>query len=101
MELCHAMSISQKRLRALQAIIILARHFDRSSIRLRHIAFLKVLFQQFRELTLLNLEVHVFNNARGYQLRAVCIWKFISASCAIAGPSPTFGHVPLARFQLT
>ena len=50
------MKISQKGLYALQAMMMLARHYNQGAIRIRDIAYEEVLPEKFLELILLELK---------------------------------------------
>ena len=68
------MKISQKGLYALQAMMMLARHYDRGAIRIRDIAYEEELPEKFLELILLELKnarlVESVRGAKGgYRLR--------------------------------
>jgi len=68
------MKISQKGLYALQAMMMLARHFNQGAIRIRDIAYEEELPEKFLELILLELKnARMVESARGakggYQLR--------------------------------
>jgi Rrf2 family protein len=68
------MKISQKGLYALQAMMMLARHYNQGAIRIRDIAYEEVLPEKFLELILLELKnARIVESARGakggYQLR--------------------------------
>ena len=68
------MKISQKGLYALQAMMMLARHYDRGAIRNREIAYEEELPEKFLELILLELKnARIVESARGakggYRLR--------------------------------
>ena len=68
------MKISQKGLYALQALIMLARHFDAGAIRIRDIAYEEELPEKFLELILLELKnARMVDSVRGakggYRLR--------------------------------
>lgn len=68
------MKISQKGLYALQAMMMLARHYDQGAIRIRDIAYEEELPEKFLELILLELKnarmVESVRGAKGgYQLR--------------------------------
>src|SRR5205814_67558 len=68
------MKISQKGLYALQAMMMLARHYNQGAIRIRDIAYEEVLPEKFLELILLELKnariVESLRGAKGgYQLR--------------------------------
>ncbi|MCU1297034.1 MAG: Rrf2 family transcriptional regulator [Acidobacteriaceae bacterium] len=68
------MKISQKGLYALQAMMMLARHYDQGAIRIRDIAYEEALPEKFLELILLELKnarmVESVRGAKGgYQLR--------------------------------
>ena len=68
------MKISQKGLYALQAMMMLARHYNQGAIRIRDIAYEEVLPEKFLELILLELKnARMVDSARGakggYQLR--------------------------------
>src|SRR3984957_16620647 len=68
------MKISQKGLYALQAMMMLARHYNQGAIRIRHIAYEEALPEKFLELILLELKnalmVESVRGAKGgYQLR--------------------------------
>jgi len=69
------MKISQKGLYALQAMMMLARHYNQGAIRIRDIAYEEVLPEKFLELILLELKnarmVESVRGAKGgYQLRS-------------------------------
>ena len=69
-----AMKISQKGLYALQAMMMLARHYNQGAIRIRDIAYEEVLPEKFLELILLELKnARIVESVRGakggYQLR--------------------------------
>jgi Rrf2 family transcriptional regulator, cysteine metabolism repressor len=71
---CQAMKISQKGLYALQAMMMLARHYNQGAIRIRDIAYEEALPEKFLELILLELKnARIVESARGakggYQLR--------------------------------
>jgi Rrf2 family protein len=68
------MKISQKGLYALQALMMLARHYNQGAIRIRDIAYEEDLPEKFLELILLELKnARIVESARGakggYQLR--------------------------------
>lgn len=68
------MKISQKGLYALQAMMMLARHYNQGAIRIRDIAYEEELPEKFLELILLELKnARIVESARGakggYQLR--------------------------------
>src|SRR5579859_3822701 len=68
------MKISQKGLYALQAMMMLARHYNQGAIRIRDIAYEEALPEKFLELILLELKnARMVESARGarggYQLR--------------------------------
>ncbi len=68
------MKISQKGLYALQAMMMLARHYNQGAIRIRDIAYEEVLPEKFLELILLELKnARIVESVRGakggYQLR--------------------------------
>src|SRR3977135_1434806 len=68
------MKISQKGLYALQAMMMLARHYNQGAIRIRDIAYEEALPEKFLELILLELKnagmVEMGRGAKGgYQLR--------------------------------
>lgn len=68
------MKISQKGLYALQALMMLARHYNQGAIRIRDIAYEEELPEKFLELILLELKnARIVESARGakggYQLR--------------------------------
>src|SRR5215831_4802680 len=70
----NTMKISQKGLYALQAMMMLARHYNQGAIRIRDIAYEEALPEKFLELILLELKnarmVESSRGARGgYQLR--------------------------------
>ncbi len=74
MAYCQAMKISQKGLYALQAMMMLARHYNQGAIRIRDIAYEEALPEKFLELILLELKnARIVESARGakggYQLR--------------------------------
>jgi Rrf2 family protein len=68
------MKISQKGLYAIQALMMLARHYQQGAIKIRDIAYEEVLPEKFLELILLELKnARIVESARGakggYQLR--------------------------------
>ena len=68
------MKISQKGLYALQAMMMLARHYNQGAIRIRDVAYEEVLPEKFLELILLELKnARIVESVRGakggYQLR--------------------------------
>jgi Rrf2 family protein len=70
----NTMKISQKGLYALQAMMMLARHYNQGAIRIRDIAYEEALPEKFLELILLELKnARMVESARGakggYQLR--------------------------------
>ena len=73
MPLWSRMKISQKGLYALQAMMMLARHYNQGAIRIRDIAYEEVLPEKFLELILLELKnARIVESVRGakggYQL---------------------------------
>lgn len=74
MVLSFSMKISQKGLYALQAMMMLARHYNQGAIRIRDIAYEEELPEKFLELILLELKnARIVESVRGakggYQLR--------------------------------
>src|SRR5713226_9383636 len=68
------MKISQKGLYALQALMMLARHYDQGAIKIRDIAYEEILPEKFLELILLEMKnARIVESARGakggYRLR--------------------------------
>src|SRR5436309_7200261 len=68
------MKISQKGLYALQALMMLARHYDQGAIKIRDIAYEEILPEKFLELILLEMKnARIAESVRGakggYRLR--------------------------------
>src|SRR5713226_3556338 len=62
------MKISQKGLYALQALMMLARHYDQGAIKIRDIAYEEILPEKFLELILLEIKnARILKNCRGPQ----------------------------------
>src|SRR5438309_9756271 len=91
------MKISQKGLYALQAMMMLARHYNQGAIRIRDIAYEEELPEKFLELILLELKnARMVDSARGakggYQLRRPPSEIFLSQVIrTIDGPLAPFG----------
>ncbi len=97
------MKISQKGLYALQAMMMLARHYNQGAIRIRDIAYEEVLPEKFLELILLELKnARIVESVRGakggYQLRrppsAIRLSEIIRL---IDGPLAPFGDAEQLR----
>jgi Rrf2 family protein len=91
------MKISQKGLYALQAMMMLARHYSQGAIRIRDIAYEEDLPEKFLELILLELKnARLVDSARGakggYQLRRAPAYIQLSEIIRlIDGPLAPFG----------
>src|ERR1700746_3698718 len=80
------MKISQKGLYALQAMMMLARHYNQGAIRIRDIAYEEVLPEKFLELILLELKnARIVDSARGAKGR-------LSTSAPPCRDSPQRNH---------
>ena len=97
------MKISQKGLYALQAMMMLARHYNQGAIRIRDIAYEEVLPEKFLELILLELKnARIVESVRGakggYQLRRppseICLSEIIRL---IDGQLAPFGDAEQLR----
>ena len=97
------MKISQKGLYALQAMMMLARHYNQGAIRIRDIAYEETLPEKFLELILLELKnarmVESVRGAKGgYRLRRepadICLSEIIRL---IDGPLAPFGDAEQLR----
>jgi Rrf2 family transcriptional regulator, cysteine metabolism repressor len=99
----NIMKISQKGLYALQAMMMLARHYDQGSIRIRDIAYEEELPEKFLELILLELKnARIVESARGakggYQLRrAPAEIRLSEIIRLIDGPLAPFGDADQLR----
>jgi len=97
------MKISQKGLYALQAMMMLARHFNQGAIRIRDIAYEEELPEKFLELILLELKnARIVESARGakggYQLRRAPSEIHLSEIIRlIDGPLAPFGDAEQLR----
>ena len=97
------MKISQKGLYALQAMMMLARHYNQRAIRIRDIAYEQVLPEKFLELILLELKnarmVESVRGAKGgYQLRRAPSEIHLSEIIRlIDGPLAPFGDAEQLR----
>jgi len=97
------MKISQKGLYALQAMMMLARHYDQGAIRIRDIAYEEALPEKFLELILLELKnarmVESVRGAKGgYQLRrAPSEIRLSEIIRLIDGPLAPFGDAEQLR----
>ncbi len=97
------MKISQKGLYALQAMMMLARHYNQGAIRIRDIAYEEVLPEKFLELILLELKnarmVESVRGAKGgYQLRRAPSEIHLSEIIRlIDGPLAPFGDAEQLR----
>lgn len=97
------MKISQKGLYALQAMMMLARHYDRGAIRIRDIAYEEGLPEKFLELILLELKnARIVDSVRGakggYQLRRAPDEIHLSEIIRlIDGPLAPFGDAEQLR----
>jgi Rrf2 family protein len=98
-----AMKISQKGLYALQAMMMLARHYNQGAIRIRDIAYEEVLPEKFLELILLELKnARIVDSVRGakggYQLRRPPAEIHLSEIIRlIDGPLAPFGDAEQLR----
>src|SRR5579862_663161 len=98
-----AMKISQKGLYALQAMMMLARHYNQGAIRIRDIAYEEVLPEKFLELILLELKnARIVESVRGakggYQLRrAPSEIRLSEIIRLIDGPLAPFGDAEQLR----
>jgi Rrf2 family protein len=103
MAYCQAMKISQKGLYALQAMMMLARHYNQGAIRIRDIAYEEALPEKFLELILLELKnARIVESARGakggYQLRRAPSEIHLSEIIRlIDGPLAPFGDAEQLR----
>jgi len=99
----QTMKISQKGLYALQAMMMLARHYNQGAIRIRDIAYEEVLPEKFLELILLELKnarmVESVRGAKGgYQLRrAPSEIRLSEIIRLIDGPLAPFGDAEQLR----
>ena len=97
------MKISQKGLYALQAMMMLARHYNQGAIRIRDIAYEEELPEKFLELILLELKnARIVESARGakggYQLRRAPSEIHLSEIIRlIDGPLAPFGDADQLR----
>jgi Rrf2 family protein len=97
------MKISQKGLYALQALMMLARHYNQGAIRIRDIAYEEELPEKFLELILLELKnARVVESVRGakggYQLRrAPSEIRLSEVIRLIDGPLAPFGDAEQLR----
>jgi len=97
------MKISQKGLYALQAMMMLARHYDQGAIKIREIAYEENLPEKFLELILLELKnarmVESVRGAKGgYQLRrAPSEIRLSEIMRLIDGPLAPFGDAEQLR----
>jgi len=97
------MKISQKGLYALQAMMMLARHYDQGAIRIRDIAYEEELPEKFLELILLELKnARIVESVRGakggYQLRRAPADIHLSEIIRlIDGPLAPFGDAEQLR----
>ena len=97
------MKISQKGLYALQAMMMLARHYNQGAIRIRDIAYEEELPEKFLELILLELKnARIVESARGskggYQLRRAPAEIHLSEIIRlIDGPLAPFGDADQLR----
>jgi Rrf2 family protein len=97
------MKISQKGLYALQAMMMLARHYNQGAIRIRDIAYEEALPEKFLELILLELKnARMVESARGakggYQLRrAPSEIRLSEIIRLIDGPLAPFGDAEQLR----
>ncbi len=97
------MKISQKGLYALQAMMMLARHYKQGAIRIRDIAYEEELPEKFLELILLELKnARIVESARGakggYQLRRAPAEIHLSEIIRlIDGPLAPFGDADQLR----
>jgi Rrf2 family protein len=99
----NIMKISQKGLYALQAMMMLARHYNQGAIRIRDIAYEEALPEKFLELILLELKnARMVESARGakggYQLRrAPSEIRLSEIIRLIDGPLAPFGDAEQLR----
>ncbi|MFZ0803820.1 MAG: Rrf2 family transcriptional regulator [Terriglobales bacterium] len=97
------MKISQKGLYALQAMMMLARHYNQGAIRIRDIAYEEALPEKFLELILLELKnARIVESVRGakggYQLRRAPSEIHLSEIIRlIDGPLAPFGDAEQLR----
>ena len=97
------MKISQKGLYALQAMMMLARHYNQGAIRIRDIAYEEELPEKFLELILLELKnARIVESVRGakggYQLRSAPADIHLSEIIRlIDGPLAPFGDAEQLR----
>lgn len=97
------MKISQKGLYALQAMMMLARHYNQGAIRIRDIAYEEELPEKFLELILLEMKnarmVESVRGAKGgYQLRRAPAEIYLSEIIRlIDGPLAPFGDAEQLR----
>ena len=97
------MKISQKGLYALQALMMLARHYNQGAIRIRDIAYEEELPEKFLELILLELKnARIVESVRGakggYQLRrAPSEVRLSEVIRLIDGPLAPFGDAEQLR----
>jgi Rrf2 family protein len=100
------MKISQKGLYALQALMMLARHYNQGAIRIRDIAYEEELPEKFLELILLELKnARIVESARGakggYQLRRAPSEIHLSEIIRlIDGPLAPFGDAEQLRILI-
>src|SRR5882672_7250668 len=98
-----AMKISQKGLYALQAMMMLARHYNQGAIRIRDVAYEEDLPEKFLELILLEMKnarlVESVRGAKGgYQLRRPPAEIYLSEIIRlIDGPLAPFGDAEQLR----
>ncbi len=101
--IANAMKISQKGLYALQAMMMLARHYNQGAIRIRDVAYEEALPEKFLELILLELKnarmVESVRGAKGgYQLRRAPSDIHLSEIIRlIDGPLAPFGDAEQLR----
>ena len=97
------MKISQKGLYALQAMMMLARHYNQGAIRIRDIAYEEVLPEKFLELILLEMKnARIVESVRGakggYQLRRPPAEIHLSEIIRLVdGPLAPFGDADQLR----
>src|SRR5271156_419061 len=97
------MKISQKGLYALQAMMMLARHYNQGAIRIRDIAYEEVLPEKFLELILLELKnARIVESVRGakggYRLRRAPTEIMLSEIIRLVdGPLAPFGDAEQLR----
>lgn len=100
------MKISQKGLYALQALMMLARHYQQGAIKIREIAYEENLPEKFLELILLELKnARIVESVRGanggYQLRRPPTEIFLSEIIRlIDGPLAPLGDADSLRDQI-